>query len=90
MDPITVVGILAAVVQLTDVTSKVVNYLNNVKDARKDRAKLAREAPYLFPLFTELRDISWKKDLGWKRPLRRIHGSLVYGHLEGKEGLDGV
>lgn len=55
MDSITVVGLLAAVVQLIDVTSQVVNYFNNVKDAPKDRAKLAREATYLLPLFTELR-----------------------------------
>lgn len=55
MDPVTVVGFLAAVVQLIDVTSKVVNYFNDVKDAPKDRAKLAREAANLLPLFTELR-----------------------------------
>lgn len=55
MDPITIVGFVAAVVQLIDVTSKVVNYLNDVKDAPKDRAKLAREATGLLALFTDLR-----------------------------------
>ena len=55
MDPITVVGFLAAVVQLIDVTSKVVNYFNGVKNAPKDRAKLAREATGLLLLFTDLR-----------------------------------
>ena len=55
MDPITVVGLLAAVAQLIDITSKVVNYVNDVKDAPKDRAKLAREAAGLLVLFTDLR-----------------------------------
>ena len=50
-----VVGFLAAVVQLIDVTSKVVNYFNGVKNAPKDRAKLAREATGLLLLFTDLR-----------------------------------
>lgn len=55
MDPITVVGFLAAVVQLIDVTSKAVIYFNDVKNAPKERAKLAREATNLLSLFTELR-----------------------------------
>ena len=54
MDPITVVGLLASVAQLIDVTSKVVNYLNNVKDAPKDRVKVLREATGLLLLFTDL------------------------------------
>ena len=54
MDPITVFGFLAAVAQMIDVTSKVVNYLNGVKDAPKDRAKLVREATSLLLLFTDL------------------------------------
>ena len=55
MDPVTVVGFVAAVAQLIDVTSKAVIYFNDAKDAPKDRAKLAREASNLLPLFTELR-----------------------------------
>lgn len=55
MDPITIVGFVAAVVQLIDITSKVVNYLNDLKDAPQDRAKLAREAAGLLVLFTDLR-----------------------------------
>lgn len=55
MDPITVVGFLASVVQLIDVTSKVVKYFNDVKNAPKDRGKLAREATGLLALFTDLR-----------------------------------
>ena len=55
MDPITIVGFVATVVQLIDVTSKAVNYFNDMKDAPKDKAKLAREATNLLPLLTELR-----------------------------------
>lgn len=55
MDPITVVGFLAAVVQLIDVTSKVISYFNNVKDAPKDRVRLIHEAIGLLVLFADLR-----------------------------------
>lgn len=55
MDPITVVGFVAAVAQLIDVTSKVVNYFNDVKNAPKERAKVAREATGLLALLTDLR-----------------------------------
>ena len=50
-----VVGFVAAVAQLIEVTSKAVTYFNDVKDAPKDRAKLAREATNLLSLFTDLR-----------------------------------
>lgn len=55
MDPITIVGFVAAVVQLIDVTCKAINYFNGAENARKVRAKLAREASNLLSLFTELR-----------------------------------
>ncbi|MCJ1462463.1 hypothetical protein MMC07_001065 [Pseudocyphellaria aurata] len=55
MDPVTVAGFVAALVQLIDVTSKVVNYCNDVKDAPKDRAKLSREVSSLLALFIDLR-----------------------------------
>ena len=54
MEPITVFGLLTAITQLIDVTSKVINYFNGVKDAPKDRAKLVREATSLLLLFTDL------------------------------------
>lgn len=50
-----VVGFVAVLVQLIDVTSKVVNYFNDVKDAPKDRAKLSRETIGLLALFIDLR-----------------------------------
>lgn len=55
MDSITATAFPAAVVQLIAVTSKVVGYFNNVKDAPKDRAKLAREVTGLLALLTDLR-----------------------------------
>lgn len=55
MDPITAVAFLATVVQLIDLTSKVVRYFNDIKDAPEDRAKLAREATGLLALLTDLR-----------------------------------
>lgn len=55
MDPVTVVGFLAAVVQLIDVTSKVIYYFNRLKDAPKVQAKLVRECTHLLLLFTDLR-----------------------------------
>lgn len=54
-DSMEVVGFVAAVVQLIDITSKVVNYFNDVKDAPKDRAELTREATGLLALLTDLR-----------------------------------
>jgi hypothetical protein len=55
MDPVTGVGLAASIVQLIDVTTKAIKYLNDVKDAPKDRAKLAKEATSLLVLLTDLR-----------------------------------
>jgi hypothetical protein len=55
MDPVTVVGLAAGIVQLIDATAKAVKYLNDAKDAPKDRARLAREAASLLALLTDLR-----------------------------------
>ena len=55
MDPITIVGFDAALAQLIDVTSKTVNYLNDIKDAPTERAELAREAAGLYSLLVDLR-----------------------------------
>ena len=55
MDPITAVGFVAALVQLIDITSKAVRYINDVKNAPKSRAKLAREASGLLSLLIDLR-----------------------------------
>ena len=55
MDPATAVGLAASIIQLIDVTTKAIKYLNDVKDAHKDRARLAREATSLLALLTDLR-----------------------------------
>src|SRR5437016_4107168 len=55
MDPVTVVGLAASIVQLIDATTKAIKYLNHVKDAPKDRAILAQEATSLLALLTNLR-----------------------------------
>ena len=55
MDLITVVGLTATIVQLIDATAKAIKYLNDVKDAPKDRATLARETSSLLVLCTDLR-----------------------------------
>ncbi|KAH0541723.1 hypothetical protein FGG08_003815 [Glutinoglossum americanum] len=55
MDPITAVSLAASIVQLIDATTKVIKYLNDVKDAPKDRARLARETTSLLALLTDLR-----------------------------------
>ncbi|KAH0551049.1 hypothetical protein GP486_007597 [Trichoglossum hirsutum] len=55
MDPVTAVGLAASIVQLIDGTAKVIKYLNDVKDAPKDRARLAREATSLLAILTDLR-----------------------------------
>ena len=70
------VGFVAAVVQLIGVTSKVVNYFNDVKDAPKDRAKLAREAAGLLALFTDLRYRAEETDATdpWFTGLRALGG----------------
>jgi hypothetical protein len=55
MDPVTAVGLIASIVQLIDATAKAIKYLNYVKDAPKDRARLALEATSLLVLLTDLR-----------------------------------
>jgi hypothetical protein len=55
MDPVTAVSLAASIVQLINTTTKAIKYLNDVKDAPKDRATLAREVSSLLALFTDLR-----------------------------------
>ena len=49
------VGLAAGIVQLIDAITKAIKYLNDVKEAPKDRATLAREATSLLILLTDLR-----------------------------------
>ena len=54
MDPVTGISLVAGIAQLIGVTTKTIKYLNNVKDAPKDRAKLIQEASSLLALLTNL------------------------------------
>ncbi len=55
MDPASAIGLGASIVQLIDATAKAIQYLNEVKNAPKERAKLARVATGLLSLLTDLR-----------------------------------
>jgi hypothetical protein len=55
MDPVQAVGLAASIVQVIDATTTAIKYLNDVKDAPKDRAMLAREGSSLLVLFIDLR-----------------------------------
>jgi hypothetical protein len=55
MDPVTAIGLVANIIQLIDATTTAIKYLNDVKDAFKDRATLAREAANLLVLLMDLR-----------------------------------
>ena len=50
MDPVSAIGLVASIVQLIATTSKVIKYVDEVKDAPKERASLASEAANLVPL----------------------------------------
>ena len=56
MGPISIVVLAASVIQLIDATMKAYQYLNDVRDAPKERAILEREALNLLVLFQDLRD----------------------------------
>ncbi|KAI8624519.1 hypothetical protein F5Y19DRAFT_312512 [Xylariaceae sp. FL1651] len=55
MDPLTAVGLVANVAQLISLVATLVQYLNDVKDGPRDRARLAGEAASLLTLLTEFR-----------------------------------
>ena len=55
MEAVTVVGLAASIIQLIDTTAKAIKYINDVKDAPTERARLAREATSLLALLTDLR-----------------------------------
>lgn len=54
MDPITAIGLVASIAQLIEATTKAIKYLNSVRDAPKDRAKLVQEASSLLAVLTNL------------------------------------
>jgi hypothetical protein len=52
MDPL---SLTVSITALINTTAQVVSYLNDVKDAPKERAKLASEAACLYPLLIQLK-----------------------------------
>ena len=55
MDPVSAIGLVASVIQLIGTTSKVIKYVDEIKDAPKERASLASEAANLVPLLMTLK-----------------------------------
>ena len=55
MDPITGLGLVASVIQIIGATSTAIKYLNDAKDAPKDRAQLAQKVTNILVLLTQLR-----------------------------------
>ena len=55
MDPVSVIGLVASIVQLIETTSKVIKYIDEVKDAPRERSSLASEAANLMPLLMTLK-----------------------------------
>jgi len=56
MDPITAIGLLAALVQLIDKTVEVTQYLNHVRNAPKERTELSTQILNLQSVLFLLRD----------------------------------
>ena len=54
-DPISIVGLVASVVQLVDTASKVADYLSDVKHASEEQQQLLDEIAHLGPLLDELK-----------------------------------
>ncbi|KAL8854084.1 MAG: hypothetical protein Q9221_001207, partial [Calogaya cf. arnoldii] len=75
-----VVGLVAAVVQLVDVTKKTITFIESVKDASQDRLKVGREASGLLPLLYDLKsEVSVNKNEEWSRCVRSLameHGPI--------------
>jgi len=54
MDPLTAIGLAANIIQIVTATAQTIQFLNDVKDAPKDRAKIVKEAANLLGLLTSL------------------------------------
>ncbi|KAL8746242.1 MAG: hypothetical protein Q9184_007773 [Pyrenodesmia sp. 2 TL-2023] len=66
-----VVGLIANIGQLIEITAKTIKYLNSVKDASKDRLNVARETSGLLPLLWDLRSrVDANKNEEWSRCIR--------------------
>ncbi|KAL9034084.1 MAG: hypothetical protein Q9180_005599 [Flavoplaca navasiana] len=76
-----VVGLVAAVVQLINVTEKTISYIESVKDASQDRLRVGREASGLLPLLHDLKsEVSVNGDEEWSRCVRSL--ALEHGPID--------
>lgn len=57
MDPVTEVGLVASIVQVISSTTTVIQYLNDVRKATSDRARLSQEATNLLSLLILMRSV---------------------------------
>ncbi|KAK0708222.1 hypothetical protein B0H67DRAFT_648312 [Lasiosphaeris hirsuta] len=55
MDPVSVLGVIAAIIQLIETTANIISYVNDIKDAPAKRAQVARHTSSLLALLTDLR-----------------------------------
>ena len=55
MDPLSALGLAVNIAQVIDGVTKIVGYINDVKDAPKDRARLARECTSLLEYLVDFR-----------------------------------
>jgi hypothetical protein len=55
MDPVTAIGLVASVGQLIAATANLIRYMNDVKEAPRDQARLALECANLVAFLTEFR-----------------------------------
>ena len=73
MDPISIVGLSASVIQISDATIKILRYLNDVRNASKEQAQIAQEGTLLLALLTSIKyrlEITDAKDQ-WARGVLR-------------------
>lgn len=56
MDPASAVGLAASILQIINTTAQIIQYLNDVREAPKERAQIHREADSLLGLLKSLRD----------------------------------
>ena len=101
-----VVGAVASIAQLINITAKTIKYLNSVKDASEDRSRLLQETSSLLPLFISLQgkveaaknhqSVEWLRhvrDLAVENgPLDQLRSALEHlaKRLKPRHGLKGV
>lgn len=76
MDPVAIAGLIASIVSIMDATMKVVGFMNDIKVAENDQARLVQEVTNLVPFLNSLKskiEIANNKDL-WFARIRILTG----------------